>query len=213
MQGVWVCLAQCRSVPPSGLGEARGYQADSRRRSRDKSYGRGSLLSNLREPFASTSIAGLGWDENREKAIDRVAAAGKASELGVNLWKARYMLEVKAYQSTREGLVALYRERYRREEPRLVASVIDQCLHEFLSPFCGSCNGAKEMMAGDLKVTCQSCSGTGVRRYGNEERARAMKISFGLLKRMEHKFKWLLGEMQGLDRDVNKVLADQLERD
>lgn len=169
-------------------------------------------MSDLREALAMTSLASLEWADH-EKAIDRVAASGKASPLGVNLWKARYMLEVKAYQSTREGLIALYRERFRREEPRVIASVIDQCLHEFLSPFCVSCSGARELMAGDLKVVCETCDGTGVRRYGNEDRARAMKISFGLVKRLEHKFRWLLGEMQGLDRDVNKVLAEQLERD
>jgi hypothetical protein len=173
---------------------------------------RGGLLADLREALSVTSFASLAWSEERERAVDRVAASGRASPLGLLLWKARYMLESSAYQSSKDGLRALYVSRYPREEPRLVASVIEQCLHEYLSPFCSTCNGAREMMVQELKMICAACNGSGVRKFSDEERARAMKVSYGLVKRLGHKFNWLLGEMQGLDRDVNKVLAEQLER-
>ena len=45
---------------------------------------------NLREPYAATAFAGLGWSEISERPIDRVAAAGLADSLGVSLWKAKY---------------------------------------------------------------------------------------------------------------------------
>lgn len=170
-------------------------------------------MADLREAYSATALASLEWSEERERAIDRVCASGKASPLGVNLWKARYMLESAAYESSKKGLIALYLERYRREEPRVVAAVIDQCLHEYLSPFCSTCNGAREMMVGELKAVCASCQGSGIRRYTDEERAGMMKVSYGLTKRLAHKFKWLMGEMHGMDRDVNVVLAEQLERE
>lgn len=168
---------------------------------------------NLREAYSATALASLEWSEERERAVDRVAAAGKASPLGLSLWKARYMLESSAYQSSKAGLTALYRVRYSREEPRVVAAVIEQCLHEYLSPFCLTCNGTKAVMVEELKAVCPGCHGSGIRRYADEDRAGTMQLSYGLVKRLAHKMRWLLGEMQGMDRDVNKVLAEQLERD
>ena len=153
------------------------------------------------------------WDENREKAIDRVAASGKCSPLGLAFWKARYQLEAKAYQDARKGLIALYKERYRREEHPIVIKVIEQCLHEYLSPFCDSCKGAREMVLDDLRVTCPACDGAGVKRYSDEDRARAMQLSYGMTKRLAHKIRWVLGEIHSMDREVNSVMAEQLERE
>lgn len=122
------------------------------------------------------------------------------------------MLEASAYQDAKKGLIKLYKERYPAEEQTLIIKVIEQCLHEYLSPFCAECNGAKEMVLEALKVTCPACDGSGVRRYSDEDRARAMQVSYGLTKRLAHKIRWVLGEINTMDREVNSVLAAQLER-
>ena len=67
-------------------------------------------------------------------------------------------------------------------------------------------------MVEKLKVVCAECQGSGLRRYSDEARARAMQLSYGLAKHMAHKIQWLLNEMHSLDREVNTVLAEQLER-
>lgn len=169
-------------------------------------------MSNLREALAATALANLGWSEG-ERAIDRVAASGKCPRLGVDLWKARYMLEAQAYADAREGFRALYKERYIREHQNVTDRLVDQCLHEFLSPFCSTCGGAKEMMVGELKVTCSTCDGVGVKNYTDEERAGCMGLSYGLTKRLSHKFRWVLGVMQALDTEVNRLLNIELGRE
>jgi hypothetical protein len=169
-------------------------------------------LSNLREAYAATALANLGWDENHEKAIDRVAASGKCSPLGLAFWKARYMLESSAYQEARKGLIILYKERYVNEDHPIAVKVVEQCLHEYLSPFCQACKGARELVVNELKITCPACSGAGVKRYADEDRARAMQLSYGLTKRLAHKFRWVLQEINSMDREVNSMMMQQLER-
>ena len=169
-------------------------------------------MANLREAVAVTGLASLEWSGERERAIDRVAACGKCSPLGVKLWKARYMLEAKAYQDARGELISLYSARYVRERREIAEKIADQALHEFMSFFCATCNGAKEVMVGELKVTCSACLGSGVKRYSDAERATSMQLSYGLTKRLRHKVGWLLGEMSAIDRLVNSQLNSELER-
>lgn len=169
-------------------------------------------MANLREALVATSLASFAWADS-ERAIDRVAASGKCPRLGVDLWKARYMLEARAYHDARKGLIVMYRERYIRERLDIVERLVDQGLHEFLSPFCKACLGAKEMMVGELKVMCGVCMGVGVKKYTDEERASCMGLSYGLTKRLAHKLRWLNGEMQALDKEVNIQLNIELERE
>ena len=166
----------------------------------------------MREALASTSLAGLGWSEDRERAVDRVAASGKAPTLGLQIWKARYMLESKAYQDAIKGLTAHYLARYRAEQPDIARMVVEEVLSEFMGPSCVSCNGARELVEGDLRVTCESCGGTGLRRYSDAERASRMKLSYARVKSLSHKFQWIMGELGGMDRTVNEIIAWELER-
>lgn len=167
---------------------------------------------NLREALAVTSLASLEWSAERERAIDRVAASGKCPPLGLSLWKARYMLEAAAYRNARDGLFKLCRDRYTREKPEILVKLVDQSLHEWLSSACAECNGATEVMAGDLRVICSVCRGSGVKRYSDEERARAMGLSYALVKFNSPRFGWLIEQMSALDRAVNEQMNIELER-
>lgn len=169
-------------------------------------------MTNLREAYASTALASLEWSEERERAIDRVAAAGKCSRLGVDLWKARYMLESKAYQDCSEGLRLHYLNRYKAESQGIAERIVSECLHEFLGPVCLVCSGRRELIAGDLKITCAECDGSGLRRYSDVDRARHMQLSLEYVLVLSRKIGWLMNELFELDRSVNAVLAEELER-
>jgi hypothetical protein len=169
-------------------------------------------LSDLREALAITALASLEWSEVRERAIDRVAASGKASPLGVSLWKARYMLESRAYHDAIKGLIQRYLDRYKREDGNMARIIVEQAISEYLAPFCVDCHGAREMVIQDLKVTCQTCHGSGVRRYTDYDRARLMKLSLERVRNLSRKMQWLTDEMGTMDRAVNLVLNAELER-
>jgi hypothetical protein len=167
---------------------------------------------NLREPYAATALASLEWSEVRERAIDRVAAAGKCSRLGLDLWKARYLLEVKAYQDVSESLRLHYLNKYKAESQGMAEKIVSACLHEFLGPVCLVCSGRRELIAGDLKITCAECDGSGLRRYSDLDRARHMQLSLHYVHLLSRKIGWLMGELHDLDRAVNSVIAAELER-
>lgn len=169
-------------------------------------------MANLREALAATSVASLEWSEERERAVDRVAASGRAPALGVQLWKARYMLEAKAYQDARRGLIRLFLERHPAEKPSIAEKCVDEALSEFLGPACSSCSGARELVTENLRVVCEACGGSGLRRYTDWERASRMQISLQWVRTLSRKLSWLAGELGSLDRAVNSVISDELER-
>jgi hypothetical protein len=144
--------------------------------------------------------------------VDRVAAAGRCSRLGIDLWKARYMLESKAYQDAFKSLVGAYLQRYKAESQGIAEKCVSEALHEFLGPFCISCGGARELVVEELRVTCESCQGSGLRSYTNVDRAHAMQLSLARIKSLNHKLGWLMAELHDLDRAVNSVIAAELER-
>lgn len=168
-------------------------------------------MTNLREAFAVTALASLEWDENRERAIDRVAASGKAGELGLLLWKAKYQLEVDSYRRAQKALVEIYGKRY-RDSPTVAAAFVGQAMREYLSPSCRACHGVGEYVVNDRRIVCETCGGSKIHRYSDEERARTMQVSYGLTKAGAHKLRWLLGLMGAEDSAVNFELNIQLER-
>ena len=169
-------------------------------------------MSNIREAFAATSFANLQWSEISERPIDRVAASGLCDELGVLLWKLKYMCEASAYKKAREELIKRHQERYRYEVDALRSSVVDQCLYEFLYDKCKWCKGAKEMIVGERRVVCDACQGYGIRKFTNSDRSKYMKQSMGRIKTLEGQFKYVHDLIGTLDRKVNSMMCEQLER-
>lgn len=170
-------------------------------------------MSNLREAYAGTVLASLEWSPERERAVDRCAAAGRADELGVLLWRSRYCNESAAYVKARGLLVRLYLQRYKSEKPETALKVVEEALSEWLGPACSSCNGARELIHEGLRITCNSCGGSGLKRYSDFERAGRMKMSMAHVRLLSHKLTWVAKELGSLDRAVNSVIATELERD
>lgn len=169
-------------------------------------------VGNLRESYASCALAGLGWDANHEKAIDRVAASGKASALGVALWKTKYLIEAAEYRKAQALLLTRYLARYTGDSALLAEAIVDQALHEYIAPQCRACNGEGESMLGERRIVCESCAGSKVHRFTDTERAGRMQISYGMTRMSAHKLKWLIGFMEGEDATVNFQLNVELER-
>lgn len=168
-------------------------------------------MSNLREAYSHVSYASLEWDENTEKAVDRVAAAALASPLGLLLWKAKYLLEADAYRRVQIALGEIYGKRYRDAAP-IRAALVGQALREFLAPSCRTCRGVGEHMLEDRRVVCDTCGGSKIHRYTDAERAGTMQLSYALTKHAAHKLQWLLGVMGAEDAKVNAEMCRQLER-
>lgn len=169
-------------------------------------------MSNLRESYAGTEFSGLGWRLG-EGAVDRVAAMGCASSVGSRLWNAAYGLSCGALARLRQDSVARGRSRF----PRLATSVLErlagQALHEYLSPQCVVCRGAKEVLVGARLLMCSGCGGSGSHRYSDEERARGMNLSYSQAMFHGKHLGWMLGKLAQIDRETNRVMNEQLERD
>lgn len=168
-------------------------------------------MSNLREAYSHVSFASLEWNDTEEKAVDRVAAGALANPLGLLLWKAKYLLEADAYKRVQTALCEIYGKRY-RDAPTIRAALVGQALREFLAPACRTCHGVGEHMLEDRRVVCETCGGSKIHRYTDQERAGTMQLSYGLTKHAAHKLQWLLGLMADEDRRVNAVMCRQLER-
>lgn len=167
---------------------------------------------NLRESVASTHHANLAWSPEHERAIDKVAALGLADELGVLLWKAKYMSESWAYVKARRILINLHSNRFPNEARLIVDAVVEQCLHEYVSDMCQWCKGAKEIIANEKRVVCDACNGSGVKKYTDFERAKTMKVATGKVQKMIRQFESLHRIIRNQDSHVNGVVIEQLER-
>lgn len=135
---------------------------------------------------------GLGYDEVRERPIDRLMAmmnAAKRSELaaiGKDLIAFKFANRAESRGPAVEGLADAL------DWPKLRLSltttnrfrVAGWAVHEWAIDFCPACGGKTEIPAyvelqGDLEgrqpmVPCGTCAGTGKRRYTDQERIAAL---------------------------------------
>ncbi len=117
--------------------------------------------------------------------INRIAALGKAGKLGRYLWHWKYGKDGACAAPALNVLVRRAAKRLKirevgeqgRIEYAILRRACIQMLHEWMSPHCRKCNGAKEMIGErGILVQCDACQGSGVRNYPDEERIDALKI-------------------------------------
>lgn len=167
-------------------------------------------MSDLREAYSATALASLEWSEEVERAVDRVAAAGKASTLGVAIWKARYLNESSSYDKATKELTQWFMGWYKGEQKWLAEKIAEQCLYEFIFHFCQACGGVGEAVVEDLRVSCGTCHGSRVKRYSDSERCSRMKISWAMTKALRSKMQRTIGKVFDEDMAVNLVLNAEL---
>jgi len=126
------------------------------------------------------------------------------------------MLESWAYKQAEEAIYLKLCEEYPRQVQvngaNILRKVAEQSLREFISDKCQTCNGRASITVNKLKITCEDCSGSGIRRYTDFERARYTQLALGRIKTLQRHFRFSMDLMMTLDRQVNFMMAEQLER-
>lgn len=139
---------------------------------------------------------------------DRIAALAGASHLGSALWRLKYSNDPAVYH--RAILLLAKRMSWKRSD--VLQRLCELAIREWLLGMCMDCKGAKELIAGDLKVTCPACKGVGVKRYSDRERERFMEIPARSWEKWEKKYQAVQSAMTGEDIRVNTVVSIRLER-
>ena len=167
---------------------------------------------NLREAYAATSFANLQWSEISERPSDRVSASGLCDELGVRLWKIRYMKE-KKYEPEAILKISLRLNKRSPALPELICfKIAKQCLTEYKDNFCKTCKGAKEMIVGQRRIVCEKCTGFGIRRWTDFERARGTGLGVNHVGKLQSHFRWGSDLLLTLDSKVNRQIEFYLGR-
>lgn len=133
----------------------------------------------IREQWAAaTQSSHLEHDDEREVAIDRIAAAAFGPAIGRVLWRMRYAGEVQYAPAALQMVAGRFRRQWGVRpgtvEHMLVTRVTRQALKEWWSPQCRVCRGRGEIEADDLRIVCDTCSGQGIQPYGEPERRKAV---------------------------------------
>lgn len=168
--------------------------------------------------------------ESVEKAIsyglapgtaDRIGALARAGKLGTLLWEWRYGGEDREQEAgnllTRR-IAKRLGIRHVGEQGKIdymrLRLACRQVLREWFSPECDTCNGVKEVSGEHKRVVCQTCNGTGTRRYSDEERAKALKITeLEYRKHWDRKFAEIRSMITSRDAETGAVVRQQLRED
>ncbi len=89
---------------------------------------------------------------------------------------------------------------------------MDQAVREFFGAGCRNCQGLKEIMYQERRVTCPECKGSGSHRYSDTERASTMHLSYSRVKYSHHKIAWVLSTLGTEDRRMALLMSQQLDR-
>jgi hypothetical protein len=153
-----------------------------------------------------------------EAAIDRVGALAKATELGRALFHWVYGGDETASRSAYKHLLKKAQRKTRvyrhHKEFSLLEAVVKLVLYEWKYQHCIACGGAKEFMDEEkkLKIVCQTCRGSGKRRYSDGERMDALKMDAFTYKRWERNISEVWHCVTGADISTAVVCRAQLER-
>jgi len=101
--------------------------------------------------------------------VDRVAAMASGNRLGSLLWRFGPGVQP-AWGRTIVLILARRVVRRHRIGYALARRVAGCALLEHSRPQCMTCNGARELLGANLRVTCPDCGGTGLQRYSDAAR-------------------------------------------
>jgi hypothetical protein len=157
----------------------------------------------MREAISNALSSSLDWDDSEhERAVDKLTAFSYSKRLGTLLWRLKYHND---HTSLKPAVFLLAKELPRLNRG-IAIKICEQAVHEWLMAFCPVCFGAKEVRSGEHIVICGACGGSGVRKYTNAERARAIGAN------MEKQFKQIHDLIGGIDRHVSEMTKLKLDR-
>ena len=142
----------------------------------------------MRESVGLAAVSDdLRWHEN-ERDIDRVTALGAAgilTPLGVALYRVYVANDRHAYWEAMARLAKLVRTKNSTRLPYSWREAIaKQAMNEVVFPMCTRCMGSREIMQDQLTIPCTQCDGSGVRKFSDEERAKAIGVEILAFRRV-----------------------------
>lgn len=129
----------------------------------------------------ATSLSGsdLSWTEGKTKPVEYVAAMSAATRLGSDIFRAADH-DAHAMRRAVLQLMSLAARELGRKKINITSGLSQTmaaaAIIELIHPYCITCGGAREIMGEKIKVICPTCSGIGVRRYTDSERAKMVGI-------------------------------------
>ena len=129
----------------------------------------------------ATSLSGsdLSWSEGKTKPVEYVAAMSAATRLGSDIFRAADH-DAHAMRRAVLQLMSLAAKKLGRNKLSITSAqaqtLAAAAILELIHPYCTTCGGAREIMGEKIKVICPTCSGIGVRRYTDSERAKIVGV-------------------------------------
>ena len=129
----------------------------------------------------ATSLSGsdLSWTEGKTKPVEYVAAMSAATRLGSDIFRAADH-DAHAMRRAVLQLMSLAAKKLGRNKLSITSAqaqtLAAAAILELINPYCTTCGGAREIMGEKIKVICPTCSGIGVRRYTDSERAKIVGV-------------------------------------
>ena len=125
----------------------------------------------------ATSATSLGWDDNQEKAVDRIVALGMATRenaLGSAILHAEALDEA----SMRNVILLATRTLHHKHRitRHFCERIVMAALVEHMHPRCRSCGGMPFIEA-RVATVCPDCKGSGFHRYSDRERSRMIGVT------------------------------------
>jgi hypothetical protein len=136
----------------------------------------GWVMSVKEKIVGAVQSSNLRWNENEEKAIDRITALGLSDPLGSALFRFKYCNDSAAYQ---RALALLAKKGATRLKvmPGYARMLAKAAIKEWAVDADPHCQGSGLFMQKNgVVVTCTKCGGTGMRRWEDYERAIAAGI-------------------------------------
>src|SRR5262245_11962193 len=116
-----------------------------------------------------------------ECAVDRVGALAHGSKLGRLLYHWKHADQPDSARVL-QALTKRARKRFgispRHPDTKILERACVQAMTEYYAPQCRNCNGAGELIAANLRILCNTCGGSGLRRYPEAERMSALGIEW-----------------------------------
>ena len=123
----------------------------------------------IQEKIASdVHSANLAWDENYQRAIDRITALGMTDSLGAELLRLKYGNDRAA--GKRAICLLAHKAKFAlKVELSYARSLATAAIKEYLIDTCEKCHGTGVIG----RDKCSKCDGSGMKRYSDGERAMA----------------------------------------
>ena len=159
---------------------------------------------------AAVGTDDLGWSDRATKPVDYVSALASATGLGSDILRSKTHDQSALHRAILQLAAIARKHGSQRKLPvseGQAHALAKMALIELIRPHCRVCNGAGQVVLGELKVICPSCEGIAVHRYSDHERARLTGIPFKAWGKWQSRYLMVLRIAQNHDCAEKLALA------